>query len=457
MTIEDKKLFILPFPQRILVDKEVIENNKLICNVLVLPRNDPFEDLVLNDDLTAFTSASFSLKAWVVKDNSDKLPVSSDHAADADYRPEHNLIFQNKNREEIFNAIAAQFDIDTGPAPLSGKLSVTLKKYLPVAYRNAFTFSQPRNDNAVTDDSYFCSLKTNNFANPYVRNDKVNWAQILAFALSQPMLATALGILYNDVEIPLESADFFKEGGWVYFDFDETDDVNTTLHLTGNDTIVQYYAARIPAAIESRQAFAPVLFPVLHVDEFGNEEATVPFDDVFKDVVQYDDGFAKIVHCSQAVNTNPILETKEGPSPLMDTGIRLGWDDEQILTWMNRSFADTHLPPGDQKAHSKLTVSRYRIDVAEISQAAFDSDDISLTENETEGNWKSQVAITSKETLNLTADIPLGDYEGEAGIQVSPARSNDNERQMWLPAFFAFWNGASLAIPDAIPEEINNI
>lgn len=116
MTIEDKKLFILPFPQRILVDKEVIENNKLICNVIVLPRNDPFEDLVLNDDLTAFTNASFSLKAWVVKGNSDKLPVSGDHAADADYQPKHNLIFQNKNREEIFNAIAAQFDIDPGPA-----------------------------------------------------------------------------------------------------------------------------------------------------------------------------------------------------------------------------------------------------------------------------------------------------------------------------------------------------
>jgi len=457
MTIEDKKLFILPFPQRILVDKAVPDNNKLVCNILVLPRNDPFENLVLNDDLTAFTSASFSLKAWVVKGNSDKLPVSGDHAADADYQAKHHLIFQNNDRENIFNALAAQFEIDPAPVPLLGKQSVSLKKYLPEAYRNAFSFSKPRNDNAVTDDSYFCSLKTNSFAKPYVRNDKVNWAQILAFALSQPLLATALGILYRDVEIPLENADFFKEGGWVYFDFDETDDANTTLHLTGNDTIVQYYAASIPAAIESRQVFAPVLFPVLHVDEFGVEEASVPFDDVFKDLVQYDDGFAKIVHCSQAVNTNPILETKEGPSPLMDTGIRLGWDDEQILTWMSRSFADTHLLPGDQKAHSKFTVSRYRIDVAEISKAAFDSDDISLAENETEGNWKSQVAITSNETLNLTPDIPLGDYEGETGIQVSPSRSNDNERQLWLPAFFAFWNGASLAIPDPIPDEINNI
>lgn len=460
MAIEDKKLFILPFPQRVVLDKEVKENNKLICNVVVLPRNNPFEDLVLNDDSTAFASASFTLKAWLVKGNSDKLPTVSDHMADADYQQKHHRVIQSKDRLAIFNAIATQFEIESTPAALSNKLSVTLKKYLPEAYRNAFAFSQPRNRNAVTDDSYFCSLKTNNFAAPYTRNDKVAWAQVLSFALSQRLLAEALGILYTGIEVPLDSADFLKDGGWIYFDFDEADDANTTLHLTGDDATVQYYAARLPATVETRQVFAPVLFPVLQVDDFGNEEATVPFDDVFKDVVQYDDGFAKIVHCSQAVNSNPILETKEGPSPLMDTGIRLGWDDEQILTWLSRSFADTHsgaMPPGTQKAHSKFAVNRYRIDVAEISKHTFDSDDINTIENKTKGKWRSQVAITSKETLNLTADISLGNYEGETGVQVSPARSNDKERQLWLPAFFAFWNGASLAIPDPVPEEINNL
>jgi hypothetical protein len=455
MAIEDKKLFILPFPQHIVFDKEEPENNKLICNVVVLPRNNPLGNLPGGD--TSFANGSFTLKAWLIKAGSDKLPTSGNHAADADYHPKNKLIVQNTNRENIFNAIASQFEIEPNPAPLSGKKSVTLKKYLPEAYRNAFTFTQPRNNNAVTDDSYFCSLKTNNFANPYVKNNKINWAQVLGFALSQPLLAKALGILYTEIAIPLDNADFYKEGGWIYFDFDETDDANTTLHLTAKDDIVQFYAARIPIITESRQVFAPVLFPVLHVDDAGNEEATVPFDDVFKDVIKYDDGFARIVHCSQAVNTNPILETKDGPSPLMDTGIRVGWDDEQILTWMSRGFKDTHLPLGDQKAHSKLSVSRYRIDVAEISQVAFDSDDISITENETKGNWKSQVAISSIEPLILTDEIPLGNFEGESGVQVSPARSNGDEQQLWLPAFFTFWNGTSLAVPDPIPDEINKI
>ncbi len=165
MAIEDKRLFILPFPQRIQLHEA--GDNKVVCNVVVLPRNDPFDDLVTGDDLTAFVSATFKLKAWLVKGESDKLPVSGDHVADANYQAKHNLVFQNNNRENIFNAIKAEFDIDLNPVALSGKQPVILRKYLPEAYRNAFTFSQPRNGNAVTDDSYFCSLKNNSFAKPY--------------------------------------------------------------------------------------------------------------------------------------------------------------------------------------------------------------------------------------------------------------------------------------------------
>ncbi|MFT3701339.1 MAG: hypothetical protein QM802_03175 [Agriterribacter sp.] len=460
MNVESKKLFILPFPQYLRINEA--GPDALICNVVLLPRNNPLEPLVAGDDQTAFAKASFQLKAWMVEGKSDELPTTGDHAADASYHVKTNIVLQPADRSNAFTEIATHFDIaenpadPDAPAPLSTKKPVELRKYLPEAYRNAFSFSQPRNSNAVMDDSYFCALKSNDFAQPYVRNDKVNWAQVLAFALQQPLLAKALGILYTDIEVPIDNPAFFKEGGWIYFDFDETNIAGTTLHLTGS-TDVQYYAARIPAATASRQVFAPLLFPALEViDEFGNTEATVPFDDVFKEAVIYDDGFAKIVHCSQAINSNPILETKDGPAPLMDTGIRLGWDDEQVLTWMSRSFSETHLPVASQKAHSTLAVSKYRIDVCGISKGAYDSDDSSITENETDGNWKSQVAITSTADLTL-GDIDLGMYEGESGVQVSPARSNDTENRLWLPAFFSFWNGSSLAVPDPVPDEINKV
>ncbi|MEO6931147.1 MAG: hypothetical protein ABI151_05930, partial [Chitinophagaceae bacterium] len=99
---------------------------------------------------------------------------------------------------------------------------------------------------------------------------------------------------------------------------------------------------------------------------------------------------------------------------------------------------------------------RYRLDVAEISQEAFETDDLSITENEVANNWKSQVAVTSKSDLKI-GDFELGRYEGETGVQVSPSRSNGVESRLWLPAFFSFWNGASLSVTDPIPEEINNI
>src|SRR4051794_16803078 len=103
--LEDKKLFILPFPQHILLNKA--GGNKLICNVVILPRNDPFDNL--GSDPIAFARAAFKLKAWLVKGESDQLPIVGDHAADANYHQKNNLVFQSKNREDVFKAIATQF------------------------------------------------------------------------------------------------------------------------------------------------------------------------------------------------------------------------------------------------------------------------------------------------------------------------------------------------------------
>ncbi len=156
MSIDTKQLIILPFPQRILFEGET---TKLECNVVVLPRNNPFDNLVVGDNLTAFVNTSFRLKAWLIKGDSDKLPTMEDHSTQQNYQPKFNRVFQNTDRENAFNAIASEFEIDLNPITLSDKQPVLLKKYLPEAYRNAFSFSKPRNNNGVTDDSYFCSLK----------------------------------------------------------------------------------------------------------------------------------------------------------------------------------------------------------------------------------------------------------------------------------------------------------
>lgn len=54
--------------------------------------------------------------------------------------------------------------------------------------------------------------------------------------------------------------------------------------------------------------------------------------------MRYNDGYAKIVHASQPVSTDHLSELPNGTAPVTDMGIRLAWDDEQVLEWYNRGF-----------------------------------------------------------------------------------------------------------------------
>src|SRR5690606_4329666 len=119
------------------------------------------------------------------------------------------------DRTALFNSISSFFTIDDG---YGRKVeSATVKKYLPETYRKAYGHAGSR-QGAVVDDSYFCALKAASFDTPYPKNDKVNWSQVLAFCLQQPILAEQLGLLYRSIALDLPSPDYFKEGGWFYFD-----------------------------------------------------------------------------------------------------------------------------------------------------------------------------------------------------------------------------------------------
>ena len=62
------------------------------------------------------------------------------------------------------------------------------------------------------------------------------------------------------------------------------------------------------------------------------------YDDPFAEVVDYADGFAKIVHAAQQLTADPLAEKDDGTRPVKETGIRLGWDDEQVTIWLNRQI-----------------------------------------------------------------------------------------------------------------------
>ena len=436
------KLFIFTLPQEVVINEA---EKKLICNIVVMPKFSPLLPMVViadgaPKDFVPFTESDIQFNAFLVKGN-EVLPTLINH--DDTYAiAETVLRAVNPNRKEIFAQLETFFKIDDGYG--RGKVpTVRIKKYLPQAYRNAFGFAGTR-QGAVTDDSYFCALKENTFAphDPPADKDNVNWSQVMAFCLHQPELARQVGILYQAVEMNLPSADYFKDGGWVYADMKEDTSYGD---LPGNN--IQRYAAWIPPVTESRKLFSPVLFPV--------EEAAAPetFDDIFDEVLRYNDGYAKIVHASQPVSTDHLGEQPNGTAPVTDMGIRLAWDDEQVLEWYNRGFqSQGKIGTPAFTSDTPLVVSRYRIDVADITGLPDFFGDTDLLEKT--AAWKSQVSVTADELK--AGNIDLGSFKDELGVQVSPVKHGD-KGDYWLPAYFTNWNGTSLCLPDPLPEKLNQL
>jgi hypothetical protein len=326
--------------------------------------------------------------------------------------------------ESLFTALANAFSI-TQPSNVVRPLppNTYTQKYLPHSYRNSFAFSHPRTPYARTDDSYRCAIKESGkgLPPPTLSTDEVSWGKVFALALRQPVLARELGFIYEDtVAIPPAA---LEEGGWLYIDLDPTSDYHA--QVAAQPSILKRYAARIPALSAARALFAAVQFPVSDTPVSGS------FDPVFVEAENYDDGFANLVHCMQPVSANPILEAEDadrGLPPVRDIGIRLGWDDEQLLIWHNRQMVPDAAAGG--LLESPLGVLSYRVDVRE------------------EGNpvWNSLCKVQGDLNLN---GIALGHYEGELGVEVGPVQL-DGQRQgvYWLPAYFMQWAGASLVIKD---------
>jgi hypothetical protein len=434
MNEKSPKIFLLPFPQQLDVDTATLR-----CNLLVMPRFKPTNPLALAPQpLASFAVGPLNLRAIVFKGDAQGLPARKDIPGDAIIIP--NIVGLETDRTALFNTIGSHFTIADDKHRTFNQGSIY--KYLSPGYRNAFNFTKAATPFAKTDDSYFCMLKQVTPTNdPYVPDNTVNWAQVMAFCLQHKELARQLGLLHLDLSISVGDAAFFKDGGWVFFEFEDTGEVTTFDKLNEED--LQRYAAYIPATTTSRPLFAPVIFPLV------SSGGTQNFDGAFRDLVHYDDGFARIVHASQAISIDQLAEKYEGNPPVMDTGIRLGWDEEQILIWLNNSMkAKTPPPPGiDLVPGPVLGVGRYRVDVAL-------KDGEPAADDETRLDWKSQVSVIAA-PASLDG-IPLDGFEGELGIEVAPVK-HKGSKDFWLPVYFTNWDGTSLCVRDAQAEAIRQM
>lgn len=434
---QNQRFALLTFPQ-------FFDGNVLALNVVFLPRNqNPLTAAIVGAapiaDAPAFADARLSFVARIVSGQSG-MPGSV-----AALPPVPLPTAAPGNARALFEALAEQFSIsnkaasnDNGNvnqvgkgAPAPRAFAQSVKKYLPETYRTSFNFVAPRTDNAVTDDAYHCAVRNAAEHPGFSRSkDELNWGQVFSAAFRQPKLATALGMIYQ-TQLTVDAAHFPK-GGWLYVDLADASDYKA--QQTTDATFIRSYAVRIPPLVigSPRNVFGAIQFPVAAPTPLAN------YDELFLEAADYDDGFARIVHAFQPVSSDLLQEQGDGAHPTQDVGIRLGWDDEQILIWYIRQLAAD--PSAGKRIDAPIGTFGYRIDVRE--------------HNVPPGSWTSLNEVRSS-ALTLTnpvtrQTIAVGDdSDCELPYQVYPSQlDGDPGKTFWLPMYFAAWAGKSMVLPD---------
>ena len=318
----------------------------LQLRMLAIPRGSPLDPLIpgLTPPGPSFATAHFVFEVHLVQ-GLTAIPTTSTASTDLDLTPPFPAEAQG-----LFNDLATVFTINpTPPLPNPRQPGRQIRKYLPPTYRDAIGFSADRSSLTVTDHTYLCLMRSGTSKPPYhqiVPPTTYAWGKVIAMALRQPILAEDLGLIYP-ITVPVP-ANFFKLGGWVYVTLAPTSD---GFALTTMPDALKIYSSRIPPLSTARPLFSPVMFPIAVAVPPG------PYDEIFQEVENYNDGFAKAVHGIQPQFLDPLSETSDGTRPVKDIGVRLGWDDEQVTIWLNRQ-----LDPNSVALDVPLGISGYRVD-----------------------------------------------------------------------------------------------
>jgi hypothetical protein len=332
------------------------------------------------------------------------------------------------NARKIFASLASLYPIDPAPKRATRDSTNKVMKYAPPTYQIASGSTTTGSDLVSTEKhSYFCALKLGNTNYTYQPlpkpNPLVSWGKVIAILLRNPSLARAAGMI-RDVSIPIPNPTIVKKGGFVYLTLSSTSDGSS---LVGDPTGLQVYATRFPNLVETRKLFTPLVFPVM------SQPPSADFGPLFAEVQQYDDGWAKIVHCWQEQVMDPSAEVADGSRPVRDQGIKLGWDDKQITVWMDRQLADTG------GFNSPIGIQGYRIDVKAPSDAT----------------WTSLTVATGPLSV---PGVSLGVFSGELAVEIYPAQLEAQlTGQFWLPMYFSQWFGTSLVSLDPNRLKINGV
>lgn len=387
------------------------DGERLALRLLIAPRGNPLTPLAPGEP--AFADFKPHLDIRVIA-GLDTLPTLG--AAAASHLVDLPLAARAR---EICAALDQVLPIDPTAAPVDARVAgVRFMKFAPTPYRELTGYGGDGNPYLVTDDRYRCALERPipEGTSLVVENKKLPWGKVLGLALRQPLLAEAVGIVRSlDIEPTFSLLD---AGGWVFATLAPGAPGSSLLSVPD---AVNIYAARIPPLSTPRRLFTAVLFPV----KVAVPSAT--YDEVFREAVDYDDGFAKVVYAAQPQHLNPLSEEADGSRPVREIGIQLGWDDEQVVTWLNRQ-----IQPAAAAQDAPMGVMGYRIDAREAGKTA----------------WSSLVMGRSALVLD---GVDLGVHEGEFRVEIAPNKlMGDSSGDYWCPIYFTDWNGPSLVGPDAL-------
>ncbi len=425
---------------------QYFDGENLSVHIVVVPRNtNPYEDWLTGvpnpPSIPGFAHFQPEFSLGIVRGTGD-FPVLN--PLDPDRKPIIQTVPVDpaSRKEELIQWVADSFNLpvtdsaDKLPDPVP--VSRSIKKYLPLSYRKSFNFTQPLHPNAVTDDSYECAIRDKTPLQPFLPREKISWGKVFAQILKQPLLAEACGMIYK-VSLKIDP-EWFENGGYLFASIlnDRYAEAQSTLLEQADGPLVKQYASRIPAleAGVARSVFASVTFPVLYKknSETVPTVPAAPWDELFQEARNYDDGFAKIVHANQPISGNLLKERQDGFHPQTESGIRLGWDDEQILVWYIRQL--TEYPEGGgtgKRADAPLSVIGYHIDVRESSPGS---------------SWESLNEIEVSQVNAMAASF--SERSVELPYQVYPNKINGpTGENYWMPMYYAHWLGKSMVTEDA--------
>lgn len=403
------------------------DGHNLIANLLLLPNGDPTAPVpLISGQELPFANAQPVLRAAL-------LPGISVPAWDPSITPA-KLTFipltlpYSATQGPIFAGLTSEFTPKVNPILTQAPGSIF--KDLPPSYLEATGFQTPEGDLFTTGDGFRCSLGSSAPNTTPVAPSTIQWGEVLSYALRQPLIAQAMGLIYSQVSIPLNPTQV-SAGGWIWLEIDTSNLSNWYAKLvTETPTAVATYAARLPALSAAQDVFAAILFPTVP----GNYTSGW-LDDAQGEADLYLDGFAKVVHANQPTSSDAVTGDPTTIVPGTDAGIQVGWDDEQVTNWVNRQvqiaqgLAAPPPPPMTQiNPEVPFTVLGYRVDVRQS-----DADP-----------WSSLCAASG--TLNAANVYSTSFTAQDLCVEPTPVQTGTGD--FWLPRYFAQWRGRTLVVND---------